>query len=55
MCIRDSVTTYNTSQTFLDLIASFESCVDCEILELKFELLAQEESGNKIIVEAEPE
>jgi hypothetical protein len=43
---------YKTSRTFLRLINSFP---EEQIEELKFELLAQEESGNKIIVEAEPE
>jgi hypothetical protein len=43
---------YKTSLTFLRLINSFP---EEQIEELKFELLAQEESGNKIIVEAEPE
>ncbi|MDJ0819705.1 MAG: hypothetical protein QNJ58_26115 [Desulfobacterales bacterium] len=41
---------YKTSLTFLRLINSF---TEEQIKELKFELLAQEESGNKIIVEAE--
>ena len=41
---------YKTSLTFLRLINSFP---EEEIEELKFELLAQEDSGNKIIVEAE--
>ena len=41
---------YKTSRTFLRLINSF---TEDQIDELKFELLAQEERGNKIIVEAE--
>jgi hypothetical protein len=41
---------YKTSDSFLTLIGSFS---EDDIDELKFELLAQEESGNKIIVEAE--
>ena len=40
---------YKTSRTFLRLINSFEEKIE----ELKFELLAQEETGNKIIVEEE--
>jgi hypothetical protein len=42
------VTMYTVSDTFMDLIESFDPV---DIIELKVEILAEEESGNKTITE----